>query len=91
LRTNPAPIGWGGVSRNLRVPGKGYTFAPCYALSACQEGRDDLKFGLSYNTAHQGADPVPLENRIRLVTCKSLGCQATREYSLIRPPRAGFR
>ncbi len=34
---------------------------------------------------------VPLENRIRLVTCKSSGCQAAREYSLIRPPRTGFR
>ena len=28
---------------------------------------------------------VPLENRIRLVTCGSSGCQAAREYSLIRP------
>ena len=37
------------------------------------------------------ADPVPLENRIRLVTCESSGCQAAREYSLIRPPRTGFR
>jgi signal transduction histidine kinase len=34
---------------------------------------------------------VPLENRIRLVTCGSSGCQAERAYSLIRPPRTGFR
>jgi hypothetical protein len=34
---------------------------------------------------------VPLEIRIWPVTCKSLGCQAAREYSLIRPPRTGFR
>ena len=34
---------------------------------------------------------VPLENRIRIVTCGSSGCQAAREYSLIRPPRTGFR
>jgi len=32
-----------------------------------------------------------LENRIRLMTCESSGCQAAREYSLIRPPRTGFR
>jgi hypothetical protein len=25
------------------------------------------------------------------VTCGSSGCQAAREYSLIRPPRTGFR
>ena len=35
--------------------------------------------------------PVPLDNRIRLVPCESSGCQAAREYSLIRPPRTGFR
>src|ERR1017187_393438 len=29
--------------------------------------------------------------RIRLVTCGSSGCQAARAYSLIRPPRPGFR
>lgn len=29
--------------------------------------------------------PVPLENRIRVVICGSSGCQAAREYSLIRP------
>jgi hypothetical protein len=34
---------------------------------------------------------VPLENRIRVVTCGFSGCQAAREYSLIRPPRTGFR
>jgi hypothetical protein len=38
-----------------------------------------------------GGEPVPLENRIRLVTCESSECQAAREYSLIRPPRTGFR
>ena len=27
------------------------------SLSACQEGRDDLKFGLAYNTAYYGAEP----------------------------------
>jgi putative transposase len=31
------------------------------------------------------------KNRIRVVTCGSSGCQAAREYSLIRPPRTGFR
>jgi len=36
-------------------------------------------------------EPIPLENRLRLVTCGSSGCQAAREYSLIRPPRTGFR
>jgi hypothetical protein len=36
-------------------------------------------------------DPVPLENRILVVTCGSPWCQAAREYSLIRPPRTGFR
>jgi transposase InsO family protein len=35
--------------------------------------------------------PVPLENRIRLVTCESSGCQAARVYSLIRPLRTGLR
>jgi hypothetical protein len=35
--------------------------------------------------------PVPLGNRIRLVTCGSSGYQAARAYSLIRPPRTGFR
>lgn len=35
--------------------------------------------------------PVPLENSIRLVTCGSSGYQAAREYSLIKPPRTGFR
>ena len=35
--------------------------------------------------------PVPLENRIRVVTCGSSGYQAARAYSLIRPPRTGFR
>src|SRR5690348_12429825 len=39
----------------------------------------------------RGQDPVPLENRIRLVSCGSSGCQAARAYSLIRPPRTGFR
>ena len=34
---------------------------------------------------------VPLENRIRLVTCESSGCQAARVYSLIRPLRTGLR
>jgi hypothetical protein len=34
--------------------------------------------------------PVPLENRIRLVTCESSRYQAAREYSLIRPPRTGL-
>ncbi len=36
-------------------------------------------------------DPVPLENRIRVVTCGSSGYQAARAYWLIRPPRTGFR
>ena len=36
-------------------------------------------------------DPVPLENRIRQVTCRSSGRQAAPTYSLIRPPRTGFR
>ena len=35
--------------------------------------------------------PVPLENRIRQVTCRSSGRQAARTYSLIRPLRTGFR
>src|ERR1035441_5412898 len=35
--------------------------------------------------------PVPLENGIRSVTCRSCVCQAACEYSLIRPPRMGFR
>jgi len=35
--------------------------------------------------------PVPLGNWIRVVTCGSMGCQAAREYSLITPPRTGFR
>jgi hypothetical protein len=34
---------------------------------------------------------APVENRIRAVTCDSSGCQAARAYSLIRPPRTGFR
>src|ERR1039457_4645204 len=34
--------------------------------------------------------PVPLENRIQLVTCVRRG-QAARVYSLIRPLRTGFR
>jgi hypothetical protein len=34
---------------------------------------------------------VPLENRIRLVTCEYSGCQAARVYSLIRPLRTGLR
>ena len=34
---------------------------------------------------------VPLEYRIRLVTCGSSGYQAARAYSLIRPPTTGFR
>jgi hypothetical protein len=36
-------------------------------------------------------DPVPLENRIRQLACRSSGRQAARTYSLIRPPRTGFR
>lgn len=36
-------------------------------------------------------DLVPLENRIRVVTCGSSGYRAARAYSLIRPPRTGFR
>ena len=35
--------------------------------------------------------PVPLENRIRLVTCRSSARQAARAYSLISPSRTGFR
>jgi hypothetical protein len=35
--------------------------------------------------------PVPLENRIQRVTCSSSGRQAACMYSLIRPPRTGFR
>ena len=34
---------------------------------------------------------VPLENRVRLVTCGSSARQAACVYSLIRPPRTGFR
>ena len=34
---------------------------------------------------------VPLENRTRVVTSGSSGYQAARAYSLIRPPRTGFR
>ncbi len=34
---------------------------------------------------------VPLENRIHVVTCGSSGGQEARKYSLIRPPRTGFR
>jgi hypothetical protein len=36
-------------------------------------------------------EPVPLENRIRVVTCGSSGYQAARDHSLMRPPRTGFR
>jgi hypothetical protein len=36
-------------------------------------------------------DPVPLGNRIRQVTCRSSVRQAVCVYSLIRPPRTGFR
>ena len=36
---------------------------------------------------HPRGHPVPLENRIRLVTCGSSGWQAACMYSLIRPPR----
>ena len=38
-----------------------------------------------------GQEPVTLENRVRVVTCGSSGYQAARAYSLIRPPRTGFR
>ena len=34
--------------------------------------------------------PVPLENRIRQLTCRSSGRQAARTYSLIRPPGQVF-
>ena len=34
---------------------------------------------------------VPLENRIRQLTCRSSERQAARTYSLIRPLRTGFR
>jgi hypothetical protein len=37
------------------------------------------------------ADPVPLENTVRQVTWGSSGRQAAYVYSLIRPPRMGFR
>jgi len=37
------------------------------------------------------AEPVPLENRIRLVTGRCLVLQAACVYSLIRPLRIGFR
>ena len=37
------------------------------------------------------ADGVPLENRIRLVACRSSVPQAACVYSLIRPLRTGFR
>jgi hypothetical protein len=37
------------------------------------------------------AGAVPLENRIRPVTCRSSGRQAACVYSVIRPPRTGFR
>ena len=40
---------------------------------------------------HLRRHPVPLENRICLVTCESWGCQAARVYSLIRPLRTGLR
>ena len=36
-------------------------------------------------------EPVPLENTIRQVTCRSSGRQAAYTYSLIRPLRTGFR
>jgi hypothetical protein len=36
-------------------------------------------------------DTVPFENRTRVVTCASSEYQAARAYSLIRPPRTGFR
>jgi hypothetical protein len=42
-------------------------------------------------TATAGVKRVPLENRIKLVTCGSSGYQAACAYSLIRPPRTGFR
>jgi hypothetical protein len=35
--------------------------------------------------------PVPLGNRIRLVTCRSSARQAAWVYSLISPRRTGFR
>ena len=39
----------------------------------------------------RAGEPVPLENRIQLVTCRSSARQAACVYSLIRPPRTGFR
>jgi hypothetical protein len=43
----------------------------------------------SRHTAATG--PVPLKNRTNVVTCGSSGYQAALAYSLIRPPRTGFR
>jgi hypothetical protein len=34
-------------------------------------------------------DPVPLENKIRQVTCRPSVCQAACAYSVIKPPEAG--
>jgi len=53
-------------------------------------GREQVSDGLRA-TIERSAELVPLENRIRLVTCGSSGYQAARAYSLIRPPRTGFR
>jgi len=56
LCTNPGPVQWA-VSPQPECGRGGHAFPPYRALSACQEGRDDLKFGLAYNTAYYGADP----------------------------------
>ena len=50
-----------------------------------------LALGLSAWLGWWWANPVPLENRIRPVTCGSSVRQAARVYSLIRPSRMGFR
>ncbi len=59
------------------------------ALKACVKKTNIAS--CNHDIGHRSGEfrlvPVPLENRIRLVTCRS----SAWVYSLIRPPRIGFR
>jgi len=65
------------------------------AYQHMQRQRDDLAKNVYMEQLHDRNEvvygPAPLENRIRLVICRSSARQAARVYSLISPPRTGFR
>jgi hypothetical protein len=68
----------------------GNSSSPTHLARSVRTGGGLIRAEVMPGDHRRSFGPVPLENRIRLVTCRSSARQAAWVYSLISPPMTGF-